>query len=280
VQTACEVSERRACSVLGQSRSSQRYTPRVAEDEPRLVTRILQLVGKSPRAGYRQITRLLKSEGWQVNVKRIYRLWKREGLKVPQKKQKRTRLGTAEGGLGRRRAERPGQIWSMDFIFDRTTNGRPLKILSLIDEFTRECLALEVSRTFTSDDLVALLIKRFETQGIPEFIRCDNGPEFISKRLREFLARLEVKPSYVEPGSPWQNGFVESFHSRFRDECLALEQFTICDEAKAVVGSWQEGYNERRPHSSLGGQTPKEFADTWAASVRATPPPHTQPVLS
>ena len=207
------MSERRACQVIGQSRSSQRYQPRVKDDEGRLVKRIVELAREFPRYGYRMITRLLRQEGWTVNFKRIYRLWKREGLKVSMKKRKKRRLGSIDGGITRRQAERPNHVWSIDFIFDRTENGQPLKILSMIDEFTRECIALEVNRRFTGESLVYLLRDLFVARGVPEFIRSDNGPEFVSRSVREFLNFIEVGASYIEPGSPWQNGYVESFHS-------------------------------------------------------------------
>lgn len=219
MQQACSISERRACAVLDQPRSTQRYLATTKEDEPRLITRILELVREFPRYGYRQITRLLCSEGWHVNPKRIYRLWKQEGLKVPKKKQKRRRLGDSRGGIIRRQAEVMNHVWSMDFIFDRTTNGRAIKILSVIDEYTRECLALDVSRRITSDDVISTLVDLVAIRGVPKFVRCDNGPEFVAKSLRKFLDRIDVGTSYIEPGSPWENGFVESFHSRFRDEC-------------------------------------------------------------
>ena len=177
------------------------------------------------------ITRLLRQEGWTVNFKRIYRLWKREGLKVSMEKRKKRRLGTVDGGISRRRAERPNHVWSIDFIFDRTENGRPLKILSVIDEFTRECIALEVHRRFRGEDAAFLMRDLFVIHGVPEYIRSDNGPEFISQSLRSFLDVIDVGTSYIEPGSPWQNGFVESFHSRFRDECLACELFWSLGEA-------------------------------------------------
>lgn len=227
-------------------------------------------MSRSPRYGYRQITRLLRMEGWRVNAKRIYRLWRREGLKVPKKKAKRRRLGNSAGGITQRKAEHRNHVWSMDFIFDRTYNGRPLKILSLIDEYTRECIALEVGRKFNSDDLVSLLVDLFAIRGVPKLIRCDNGPEFICQRLRKFLERIEVGASYIEPGSPWQNGYVESFHSRFRDECLGCEEFTTVSEAVAVINAWRQGYNHRRPHSSLGGLTPAAFSSQCAASDRPT----------
>jgi len=254
------VSQRRACRTLGQPLSTQRYQPIVKKDEPILVRRILALAAEFPRFGYRQITRLLRGEGWRVNAKRIYRLWRREGLKVPQKKTKRRRLGSSEGGIVRREAEHRNHVWSVDFIFDRTTNGRALKILVVIDEYTRECLALEAGRRFTSDDFVELVMRLLSTRGAPLFIRSDNGPEFISGRVRRFLKMIDVGTSYIEPGSPWQNGYVESFNSRFRDECLACEEFSTVQEAQAVIQQWRHGYNHRRPHSSLGGQTPADFA--------------------
>tara|TARA_R110001592_G_C13053437_1_gene740351 strand:+ start:494 stop:1261 length:768 start_codon:yes stop_codon:yes gene_type:complete len=238
-----------------------------------LISRILELVREFPRFGYRQITRLLRGEGWQINFKRVYRLWQQEGLKVPRKKQKRKRLGNSSGGILRRKSERMNQVWSMDFIFDRTTNGRAIKILSIIDEYTRECIALRVSRKFTSDDVIAALVDLIAIRGVPAFVRCDNGPEFISKFLRKFLERIDVGTSYIEPGSPWENGFVESFHSRFRDECLACEEFTTMSEAMTVIDEWRNIYNQRRPHSSLGGQTPAEFASQCAASVPGENPP-------
>ena len=267
----CGVSERRACRAIGQPRSSQRYQRRVKDDEPRLVARILELVGEFPRYGYRMITRLLRQEGWTVNFKRIYRLWKREGLKVSMKKRKKRRLGTVDGGISRRRAERPNHVWSIDFIFDRTENGRPLKILSVIDEFTRECIALEVHRRFRGEDVAFLMRDLFVIHGVPEYIRSDNGPEFISQSLRSFLDVIDVGTSYIEPGSPWQNGFVESFHSRFRDECLACELFWSLGEARQVISQWKDIYNHRRPHSSLGGETPCDFARQFSASSACAP---------
>jgi transposase InsO family protein len=261
------VSQRRACEVLNQSRSSQRYQPVVSDDEAPLVKRMLELVREFPRFGYRQIGRLLRNEGFVVNNKRIYRLWRREGLKVPQKKLKKRRLGDVTGGITRRQAEHKDHVWSVDFIFDRTANGRPLKILSVIDEYTRECLALEVSRKLTSEQLIEVLTELFGIRGVPEYIRSDNGPEFVARRLRSFLENLEIGTSYIEPGSPWQNGYVESFHSRFRDECLALEEFATVREAIEVIGRWRQSYNHRRPHSSLGGLTPAEFSSRCVACV-------------
>lgn len=229
--------------------------------------RIHELVRDFPRYGYRMITRVLRREGWIVNFKRIYRIWKREGLRVPLQKTKKRRLGSSEGGIARLRAERPNHVWSIDFIFDQTINGRSLKILSLIDEYTRECISLEVSRRFTGDDLVDLLVDVFAIRGVPAFIRSDNGPEFISNRVRKFLARINVGTSFIEPGSPWENGYVESFHSRLRDECLSCEAFSSLAEARHVIGRWRSNYNHQRPHSSLGGLTPAEFAAGCAAAT-------------
>lgn len=281
MQRFCGVSQRRACEVLNQSRSSQRYEPVVADDEEALVKRMLELVAEFPRFGYRQIGRLLRNEGFQVNIKRIYRLWRREGLKVPQNKVKKRRLGDVTGGITRRRAEHKDHVWSVDFIFDRTANGRALKILSVIDEYTRECLALEVGRKLTSEQLIEVLTELFGIRGVPRFIRSDNGPEFISRRLRSFLEKLSIGTSYIEPGSPWQNGYVESFHSRFRDECLALEEFGTVGEAIEVIGRWRQSYNHRRPHSSLGGLTPAEFSSRCVPSVpeQASAAPQPAPAL-
>ncbi|MEL6898940.1 MAG: IS3 family transposase, partial [Planctomycetota bacterium] len=260
------VSERRACKSLGQPRSTQRYQAKTKDNEASLVRRIQELVREFPRYGYRMVTRVLRREGWTVNFKRIYRLWKREGLRIPVKKKKKRRLGSSSGGIKRRRAESMNHVWSVDFIFDRTTKGRSLKILSLIDEYTRECIALEVSRRFTGDDLVALLVDVFTIRGVPHFIRSDNGPEFISRRVRDFLARIDVGTSFIEPGSPWENGYVESFHSRLRDECLSCEAFDTLAEAQEVIGQWRSTYNHRRPHSSLDSLPPAEFAARCAAS--------------
>ena len=271
VQLACEVSERRACRTLGQPLSTQRYEAKTKGDEPPLLKRIFELVGLFPRFGYRRITELLRGEGWQVNAKRIYRLWRQEGLKVPKKTNKKRRLGTSAGGITRRSAEFKNHVWSVDFIFDRTSNGRPLKILVLIDEFTRECLALEAHRKFTSDQFVELIGRIILTRGVPKYIRSDNGPEFISKRVRNFLEKIEIGASYIEPGSPWQNGFVESFNSRFRDECLNCEEFTTLQEAQQVIQHWMETYNYKRPHSSLGGLTPVAFGNRCSALPNVAP---------
>jgi transposase InsO family protein len=265
------VSERRACLVLEQPRSTQRYAPREDEEEQRLVARIHELVREHPRYGYRFITALLKQEGWQVNRKRVYRIWQQEGFRVPRKQRKKRRLGSSAGGCVRRRAEYKNHVWAWDFVFDRTENGRSIKWLSLIDEYTRECVALEVDRTMTSDDVLDVLRDLFVIRGVPKHIRSDNGPEFIAQAIRMFLKGADVETLYIEPGSPWQNGCVESFNSRLRSELLDAEVFENVTAAQALAAAWRQEYNHRRPHSSLGYRTPAEFAAGCAASAPATP---------
>jgi len=272
VQAVLRVSERRACRALGQSRSTQRYAPREDEEERRLVGRLLELVGKHPRYGYRFITALLRREGWSVNRKRVWRLWQQEGLQVPRRQRKKRRLGTSEGGCMRLRAEYMNDVWAWDFVFDRTANGRTLKWLSIVDEHTRECLALEVGRRMTSDDVLDVLRDLFVVRGVPRHVRSDNGPEFIARAIRRFLSGAGVEALYIEPGSPWQNGYAESFHSRLRDELLNAELFANVAEAQALAAAWRNTYNHRRPHSSLGYQTPSQYAADCAASASATPP--------
>ena len=260
-------SERRACRVLGQPRASQRRRPQRRADEARLVERMLELVRLHPRYGYRFITAKLRQEGWRVNAKRIYRLWRREGLKVPKKKRKRRRLGVSDNACHRRRAEHKDDVWCWDFVFDRTESGTALKWLSIVDEFTRECLALKVDRSITSEDVIDTLAELFAMRGVPRHIRSDNGPEFIAQAIQRWLAQVAVKTLYVEPGSPWENGYAESFHSRFRDEFLATEVFENRAAARKLTAAWKEDYNYHRPHGSLGYRTPAEFAARCTASA-------------
>ena len=259
-RTLEEVSERRACKVLGQSRSTQRYAVRERDDEKPLVRRMLELVRRHPRYGYRRIWVLLRSEGFRVNVKRIYRLWRKEGLKVPRKRRKKRRLGNSVNGCVRYRAERINHVWCYDFVSDQTVDGRTLKFLTLEDEYTREALAIEVERSITSREVMDTLRYLFEVRGPPEHIRSDNGPEFIAKALRMWLAESGVKTLYIAPGAPWENGFNESFNGRFRDELLNGELFTSLKEAKVVTEDYRLEYNHRRPHSSLGYATPAAYA--------------------
>lgn len=250
-----------------QPRSTQRYEPRRPEEEEVLVARMLQLVRRHPRYGYRRIWALLRREGWQVNRKRIHRLWRKEGLRVPCKAHKKRRLGSSENACARRKPERKDHVWAWDFIHDRTSNGGALKWLSVVDEFTRECLVLEVARSITAEDVKDELIGLFRRRGAPEHIRSDNGPEFIAKALRQWLERASVGTLYIEPGAPWENGYAEAFHGRLRDELLNAEEFTGVREAKALARAWKEDYNWHRPHSALGYRTPAEYAaaTAWAA---------------
>ena len=213
-----DVSQRRACRILGQPRSSQRYQAKDAsQEETNLLKQIHELVRKYPRYGYRFITAKLRQEGWRVNFKRIYRLWRREGFKVPRKTRKKRRLGHSGNSCVRRRAEHQDHVWTWDFLHDRTATGQPLKWLAITDEYTRECLALEVDRSITSDRVLDILTNLFLTRGVPRYIRSDNGPEFIAHAIRRHGEQAGLEMLYIEPGSPWENGFAESFFSRLRD---------------------------------------------------------------
>jgi putative transposase len=254
------MSERRACAVVGQPRSTQRYQPREADDEKALVRRMKELSAEHPRYGYRRVWALLRGEKFQVNRKRVHRLWRQEGLRVPRKQRKRTRLGHGNNGCTRRRAGHPDHVWSYDFVMDQTSEGKRLKLLPVVDEFTRECLAIEVERHFTAADVVATLKYLFELRGAPRFIRSDNGPEFIARAVKTWLARSGCGTLYIEPGSPWENAYVESFNGKLEDELLDREQLATLKEAKVLVEDWRLEYNHRRPHSSLNYATPAAFA--------------------
>jgi len=278
VQKQLLVSERRACLTLGQPRSSQRYQPKEREGEAELVKRMLALSRQHPRYGYRFVWALLGTEGFKINRKRVYRLWRREGLKVPVKQHKKRRLGTSENGIVHHRTEHVDQVWAWDFVHDRTEDGRALKWLSIVDEYTRECLALEVRRSFKSGDVIDVLRELFLIRGVPEHIRSDNGPEFIADAIKSWLGSAKVSTLYIAPGSPWENGYAESFHSRLRDELLDSELFTCLAEARMLSERWRLEYNHRRPHSSLGYVAPAVFAASRAGSaVGATPLPPPQP---
>lgn len=264
VQREFDVSERRACRVLEQHRSTQRYEAKEVDDfERALVKRMLELTraqGHS-RYGYRKITALLNKEGWGVNRKRIYRLWVQEGLKVPQLQRKRRRLGHSANGCCRLRPERPNHVWSYDFKFDVTDDGFRLKFLVVIDEFTRRCLAIEAGRGCAAGEVISALRRLFRLHGRPEFMRSDNGPEFVCKAVREWLEGLSIGTAYIEPGSPWENGYCESFISQFTDELLDREVFNSVLEAQVLADDYRDHYNQRRPHGSLDYQTPAEFME-------------------
>ena len=250
------MSQRRACKVVGQARSTQRHVPRIRDDEDLLTGRIIQLSSSFGRYGYRRVTALLKREGWKVNHKRVERIWRREGLKVPARQPKRSRLWLNDGSCVRHRPEYKNHVWSYDFVHDRTRDGRPLKILTVIDEFSRKCLALDVGRRLRSENVIYRLLDLFLKEGIPKYIRSDNGSEFTSKAVRASFSRLEVKPLYIEPGSPWENGYNESFNGKLRDELLNLEVFDTLVEARVMIEKWRQEYNHIRPHSSLSYRPP------------------------
>ena len=222
----------------------------------RLTKRITELACEYGRYGYRRITALLRQEGFVVNHKRVERIWRQEGLKVPKKQPKRGRLWLNDGSCVRQRAEYPNHLWSYDFVFERTHDGRPVRILAIIDEYTRECLTLDVARRMTSEDIIYRLGQLFVKHGVPAYIRSDNGPEFTAKAIREWLERLKVQTLYIEPGCPWENGYVESFNGKLRDELLNREIFYTLHEARVIIERWRHHYNTRRPHSALGYRTP------------------------
>jgi transposase InsO family protein len=256
VQDVLDVSERRVCRVLGQPRSTQRYRKCIADDEEILTARIIALASEYGRYGYRRITAMLRQEGWQVNHKRVERIWRQEGLKVPVKQPKRGRLWLTDGSIVRLRPEFPKHVWSYDFMEDRTHNGVKFRILNIIDEFTRECLAIRVGRSLTHQTVIEVLTKLFIERGVPVHLRSDNGSEFTAKRVRAWLKRLNVRPLFIEPGSPWENGYIESFNGKMRDELLAREIFYSLKEAQILIEMWRRQYNTIRPHSALGYRPP------------------------
>lgn len=251
-----QVSERRACRVLGQSRSTQRRKRSVPDDEPRLVREMIQLAEQYGRYGYRRVTELLRRKGWNVNHKRVERLWRQEGLKVPQKQPKRRRLWWNDGSCVRLRPAYRDHVWSYDFVHHRTHDGRAFRLLTLMDEYTRECLAIDVARRLTSEDVLERLSDLFVRRGVPDYLRSDNGPEFTASKVREWVKRVEVKTLFIEPGSPWENGYIESFNGKLRDELLNREIFDTLLEAKVLIERWRVEYNTVRPHSSLGYRPP------------------------
>jgi putative transposase len=276
------LTQRRACRVLDQARSTQRYVAKRKPDEAAVVKRMHELVRRWPRYGYRRIHALLRQNGWKINRKRVHRLWRKEGFKVPRKTRKKRRLGISDNGIMRHRATCINDVWCWDFIHDRDERGRVLRWLLIADEFTRESLALEVARSMTAADVIDVLTELFVIRGVPRHIRSDNGPEFIAKAIRGHLQRAGVTALYIEPGAPWQNGYAESLGGRFRDELLNNELFTDLRDARALSTMWRNEYNHQRPHSALGYQTPARFAATCAGGVPlrcgelplATPPLH------
>jgi putative transposase len=286
-----QASQRRLCRVLGQSRSTQRYHRRKPDDDRQLIEELRRWCEWQPRFGSERVHRMLMGTGWRVNFKRVHRLWKQEHLQVPGKQRKRRRLpGHSANGCVRHKALHRNHVWSYDFLVDRTEDGRQLKLLVVIDEFTRECLAAEVGRTFTARDVMLTLQYLFAVRGAPQHVRSDNGPEFIAKELQRWLERAAVNTLYIQKASPWENGYVESFNGKLRDELLNRELFLSVPEARYVLDEWRAEYNHRRPHSGLGWQTPAAYAAKLVdrqvgvfptaprveSPVRATPFPPTQ----
>ena len=264
------------CRALGQHRSTQRKLPRGRDDEEQLTADIIELARQYGRYGYRKIAQLLRSTaGWVVNDKRVERIWRREGLKVPEKQPKRGRLWLADGSCIRLRAERPNHVWSYDFVEDRTHDGRKYRMLNLIDEFTHECLAIRVARKLKATDVIDVLSDLFILRGVPGHIRSDNGPEFVAKAVQAWITAVGANTAYITPGSPWENGFIESFNARLRDELLDGEIFYSLREAQVVIESWRRHYNQVRPHASLAyrAPAPEVFVPVLATRIPAPPRP-------
>jgi transposase InsO family protein len=269
------VSERRVCRALGHARSSERYVPLRKEDDERVAKRVVELASEYGRYGSRRIWALLRMEGYEINHKRVERIWREEGLKVPQRQPKRARLWLNDGSCVRLRPERKDHVWAYDFVQDWTRDGRAVRLLTIVDEYTRECLSIDVARHLDSESVLERLAELFAERGIPDYIRSDNGPEFTANAVREWLARIGVKTLFIEPGSPWENGYVESFNGRLRDELLDREVFDTLLEAQVLVERWRWHYNNVRPHSSLGYRAPApaaRLAEPGSATLRRAQP--------
>ena len=262
-----QVSERHACRVLGQPRTTQRKPLKTADDEAALTADIIELARQYGRYGYRRITALLRDAGWVVNKKRVARIWRNEGLKVPQRQPKRSRLWLNDGSCIRLRPERPNHVWAYDFVEDRTHDGRKIRMLNIVDEFTREALAIRVARRLNSSDVIDMLSDLFIMRGVPGHIRSDNGPEFIAKAVQAWITAVGAQTAYITPGSPWENGYIESFNTRLRGEFLNGEIFYSLKEAKILIEVWRHHYNTLRPHSSLGYRPPAPEVWLWPASL-------------
>jgi transposase InsO family protein len=265
------VPERQACRVLGQPRTTQRRVLVQRDDEDALTKAIVDLASEYGRYGYRRITALLRTEGWHVNHKRVERIWRREGLKVPKKQPKRARLWLNDGSCVRLRPTHQHHVWSYDFVMDRTHDGRAFRMLTVIDEYTRECLAIRTERRQNQETVLETLSDLFLLHGPPEHLRSDNGAEFTATAVREWLERLEVQTLFIEPGSPWENGYNESFNGKLRDELLNGEIFFTLREAQVLVERWRVHYNTVRPHSSLSYRPPAPQTLLPRAGILAMP---------
>ena len=281
-------SERRICRVIGQARSSQRYEQVVSYEERQLITETHRLALKWPRFGYRRITACLRRDGWCVNLKRVHRLWKQEGLQIRKKARKHRRLGATRNACHRHKPLGKDHVWAYDFVSDRTEGGGRLRMLTVVDEYTRECLTIEVARHFTGREVVQILDELFMIRGRPRYIRRDNGPQFAAKAVRTWLASEQVGTLFIAPGSPWENGYVESFNGKLKDECFNGELFLSLAEARYLVDRWRLDYNHHRPHSRLNWMTPAAYAASCPrmgrpcvppGSATPHPPEHTENVL-
>ena len=275
VRDVLNISERRACRALGQHRSTQRKVPRGRDDEENLTADLVELARQYGRYGYRKIGALLRDAGWVVNDKRVERIWRQEGLKVPARQPKRGRLWLGDGSCIRLRPQRRDHVWAYDFVEERTHDGRKFRTLNVVDEFTHECLAIRVSRKLKSIDVIDVLSDLFVLRGVPDHIRSDNGPEFIAKAVQEWISAVGARTAYIAPGSPWENGYVESFNARFRDELLSGETFYSLREAEIIIESWRRHYNAIRPHASLGYRPPAP--EVVVLTYAAWPPALTRP---
>ena len=273
------VSERRACKTLRQHRSVQRRLPRVKSDEAALTAAIVELATRYGRYGYRRITALLNQVGWRVNSKRVERIWRQEGLKVPSRQPKRGRLWLGDGSCIRLRPTHPNHVWAYDFVADRTSNSKAFRMLTIVDEYTRECLAIVVERKLNATHVLETLGELFVSRGPPEHIRSDNGPEFCAEAVKTWLKRLAVKTLFIEPGSPWENGYIESFNGKLRDELLNGERFTTLLEAQVLIANWRQHYNQLRPHSALGYRPPAPEA-VLPPGLMSPPPATQQPFMT
>ncbi len=250
------LSQRHACRLVNQPRGTQRYRLRRRADEDALTQSIIELAKQYGRYGYRRITALLRAAGWQVGKDRVERIWRREGLKVPERQKPRKRLWLNDGSCIRLRPQQRNHVWSYDFVSVRTYDGRSARLLNLIDEYTRECLLIRAERRWSSARVIEALADVMVWKGVPEHIRSDNGPEFVARDLRKWLAGAGTRTMYIEPGSPWENGYCESFNSKVQDEFLKGEIFYSMKELRVLAGRWQRHYNTVRPHSSLGYKPP------------------------
>jgi len=274
------LSERRACEIAGQHRSTQRYEPEVASDDQALRERLRGISRVHPRWGYRRAHAQLLLEGYDHhNRKRTQRIWREEGLRVPSKARKRRRVGASTAAAGRLSAERPNHVWALDFQHDATTDGRELKFLNVVDEFTREALAIECARSIDADETVAILKRLVTERGhAPANLRSDNGPELTARVLAEWCQSGLTKTAYIDPGAPWQNAWVESFNARLRDELLDVEEFSTLAEAQILAADYRDDYNTNHPHSALGMMAPSRFAASWQRTGGTNRP--TNPELS